>query len=58
MKKAQKGASVKKNIKDATENKNMRAPFTTKERKSMPKVSNMGSAKNGMSCGGKMSKKK
>ncbi len=37
----------KKNLKDATEQKNMRPPFTPAERKKMPRVGSMGTAKNG-----------
>lgn len=40
-------AQEKKNLEDASKNKNMRPPFTSEERKKMPKVGNMGSAKNG-----------
>lgn len=64
-KKAQKGASVKKNIQDATQMKNMRPVF--KGPNSGPRVKpTLGGAKNGksiskkapcMSCGGKTSKK-
>jgi hypothetical protein len=42
-------AKEKKNLKDATEQKNMRAPFTPAERKKMPRVGSMGTAKNGKS---------
>lgn len=40
-------AQEKKNLEDASKNKNMRPPFTSEERKKMPKVGNMGSAKTG-----------
>ena len=40
-------AKEKKNLKDAKEQKNMRPPFTSEERKKMPKVGSMGTAKNG-----------
>lgn len=42
-------AQEKKNLEDASKNKNMRPPFTSEERKKMPKMSNMGKAKNGTS---------
>jgi hypothetical protein len=42
-------AKEKKNLEDASSNKNMRPPFTPEERKKMPKVGNMGSAKSGKS---------
>lgn len=40
-------AKEKKNLKDAKEQKNMRPPFTSEERKKMPRVGSMGTAKNG-----------
>ena len=40
-------AKEKKNLKDATEQKNMRPPFSSEERKKMPRVGSMGTAKNG-----------
>jgi hypothetical protein len=40
-------AKEKKNLKDAKEQKNMRPPFTSEERKKMPRVGSTGSAKNG-----------
>ena len=42
-------AKEKKNLDDASKNINMRPPFTPEERKKMPKVGNMGSAKSGAS---------
>tara|TARA_R110000868_G_scaffold407311_1_gene688635 strand:- start:31 stop:462 length:432 start_codon:yes stop_codon:yes gene_type:complete len=42
-------AKEKKNLEDASSNKNMRPPFTPEEKKKMPKVGNMGSAKSGKS---------
>lgn len=42
-------AKEKKNLDDASKNINMRPPFTPEERKKMPKVGNMGSAKSGKS---------
>lgn len=40
-------AKEKKNLKDAKEQKNMRPPFTSEERKKMPRVGSTGTAKNG-----------
>ena len=37
----------KKNLKNATEQKNMRPPFTSEERKKMPRVGSTGTAKSG-----------
>lgn len=42
-------AKEKKNLEDASSNKNMRPPFTNEERKKMKNYSNMGSAKSGSS---------
>jgi hypothetical protein len=40
-------AKEKKNLEDASHNRNMRPPFTNEERKKMKNYSNMGSAKSG-----------
>ena len=40
-------ARERKNLEDASHNKNMRPPFTPEERKKMKNYSNMGSAKSG-----------
>lgn len=40
-------AKEKKNLEDASHNRNMRPPFTDEERKKMKNYSNMGSAKSG-----------
>lgn len=42
-------AKEKKNLEDASHNRNMRPPFTPEERKTMKNYSNMGKAKNGKS---------
>ena len=44
-------AKEKKNLEDASSNKNMRPPFTPEERKKMKNYSNMGKAKSGTSLG-------